>query len=421
MAGRAALVPAGDRAAEVARFAAQAGAAAVVLYGTDLPAGALGLDERVPVPVVTLPVAAVRALERAERDGAATSVTIGRADVSTREAPATVAPFSSHGLAFDGRVKPELVAPGVGIATSEPGVKADGTGNYSTLNGSSAAAAVVAGAAALLAQARPELDAAALKGVLVGSARRFRDVPSTAQGTGMLDVTAAAAAELVTDPPALAFGRADRPGWARERVVRVRNVSSRIVRVRVQTRVLGLAAAPATVRTRRRRLVLRPGATAAVRLAAAVPTPAESGPPVEGALVLRPLSGRTIRVPFAIPFAPPSTTLLHGVRLEPRRFAPSETEPAVLSLVAGGVRSSGGADELQPVERLDIELWTADGERVGVVTRARNLLPGRFSFAITGHDPGGQELAPGDYRLRILAFPAGGGPATRRSLQFTIE
>jgi hypothetical protein len=246
-------------------------------------------------------------------------------------------------------------------------------------------------------------------------------VSSTAQGTGMLDVTAAAAAELVADPPALAFGRAARPGWTRERVVRVRNVSSRIVRVRVQIRVLGLAAAPATVRSRRRRLVLRPGATTAVRVVASVPRPAESGPAVEGSLVLRPLSGRTIRVPFAIPFAPPSTTLLHGIRLEPGSFEPSETEPAVLSLVAGGVRSTAGTDELQPVDRLDIELWTDDGERVGVVTRARNLLPGRFSFAITGHDPGGQELASGVYRLRILAFPAGGGPATRRSLEFTIE
>jgi hypothetical protein len=185
--------------------------------------------------------------------------------------------------------------------------------------------------------------------------------------------------------------------------------------------VLGFPAAEATVRTRRRRLILRPGAVAAVRVSARVPEPVTSGPAVEGMLVLRPLSGRTVRVPFAIPFGPRSTTLLGGIRLEPGRFEPSETEPAVLSLVAGGVRSTSGSDELEPVDRLDIELWTDDGERVGVVGRARNLLPGRFSFAITGHDPGGQALAPGLYRLRILAFPAGGGPATRRSLEFTIE
>jgi hypothetical protein len=227
--------------------------------------------------------------------------------------------------------------------------------------------------------------------------------------------------EIVADPPALAFGRADRSRWRRERLVRVRNVSSRTVRVRVLTRVLGFPAADATVRTPRQRLVLRPEASAVVRLVASVPRPVATGPAVEGALVLRPLSGRTVRVPFAIPFGPRRTTLLQGIRLEPGRFEPSETEPAVLSLVAGGVRSTGGADELEPVDRLDIELWTDDGERVGVVGRARNLLPGRFSFAVTGHDPGGQELAPGEYRLRIVAFPAGGGPATRRSLTFTIE
>src|SRR4029078_2615471 len=47
-----------------------------------------------------------------------------------------------------------------------------GTARYGTLSGSSAAAAVVAGAAALLAEARPDLDAAGLRGALVTSARR---------------------------------------------------------------------------------------------------------------------------------------------------------------------------------------------------------------------------------------------------------
>ena len=84
-----------------------------------------------------------------------------------------VAAFSSGGLAFDGHVKPELVAPGVGIATTDAGTAAEGGPRYATATGSSAAAAVVAASAAALAQARPGLSVGELKSLLVGSARQL--------------------------------------------------------------------------------------------------------------------------------------------------------------------------------------------------------------------------------------------------------
>jgi hypothetical protein len=126
-------------------------------------------------------------------------------------------------------------------------------------------------------------------------------------------------------------------------------------------------------------------------------------------------------VPFAIAFAPRSPRLLEGIALSDGAFKPSDTRPAVLSLRAGRVRSVGGAEQVEPVGRLDIELWTGDGKRVGVIARQRNLLPGRYTFGITGRDPGGQLLERGLYRLRILAFPTGAGRATSRSLTFRIE
>ena len=61
--------------------------------------------------------------------------------------------------------------PGRRARTSEPGRTDDGSARYGTVSGSSAAAAVVAGSAALLAQARPDLDAAALRSALVAAAR----------------------------------------------------------------------------------------------------------------------------------------------------------------------------------------------------------------------------------------------------------
>ncbi|MDX6466356.1 MAG: methylthioxylose transferase, partial [Gaiellaceae bacterium] len=165
VAGRAALVPGGASPAPAAERAAAAGASAVLLYGGQaLPAGGLGLQESVSVPVVSIPLATARALLAHIKAGSTATVSLGAARAVPVADQGKVASFSSSGLAFDGRVKPDLVAPGVGLATSDPGANADGSPRFVTVNGSSAAAATVAGAAALLAQARPSLGADALKG-----------------------------------------------------------------------------------------------------------------------------------------------------------------------------------------------------------------------------------------------------------------
>ena len=420
VAGRAALVPTGSDPPAVIRMAARAGAAAVVLYGHRLPGGGLGLDERAPVPVVAVPERVGRRLVRALERGVSTGVSIGAVRSAPNARGGAVAPFSSRGLAFDGRVKPELTAPAVGLITSEPGVSEDGSPRFGTIHGSSAGAAVVAGAAALLAQARPELAAGTLKSTLVGSAQPLAATRISAQGAGLVDVAAAAAAEVATQPATLAFGRAVRPGWTSRRRVVVRNLSTRTLRLAVSIERRGFPAADTFFTARPDHLILRPGAVARVRLQARVPQPAQGGPAAEGALVLRARGGPPFRLPFAVAFGPAETKLLAGVRLSAKSFEPSDTNPSVLSLQAGRVRTVGGTSEVQPVQRLDIELWTQDGKRIGVLARLRDLLPGRYSFGITGRDPGGQRLKTGGYRLRLLAFPAGDGLATTRSLAFAI-
>ena len=421
VAGRAALVPVGAETARVVRDAARAGAAAVVTYGDPLPAGAVGVDERVPVPVVGVSEAAARALLDAEEAGASTGVTIGATRAGRSPTARAVAPFSSRGLAFDGRVKPELVAAGVSLATSEPGTNDDGSPRYGTVNGSSAAAALTAGAAALLAQARPALGPVALKSLLVGSARPLAGVSVGAQGAGLLEIGGAASGEVATNPAALAFRRAARPGWDETRQVEVRNVSSRRLAVRLHIARSGFPAADTLVTVRPRRLSLRPGHGAIVLVRVRVRTPARGGPPAEGALVLQPVGGSPARVPFAVAFAPRRTPLLGDVTLSDRSFRPSDARPSVLSLAAGRVRTLGGVDEVQPLDRLEIELYTGDRKRIGVIARVRNVLPGRYAFGLTGRDPSGQRLEAGVYLVRVVAWPAGGGPSSRKALQFTIE
>ena len=65
-----------------------------------------------------------------------------------------------------------------------PGTAADGAPLYGSVNGTSAAAATVAGAAALLAQVRPALDGPALRSLLAGYAQRGR-ASALAVGNGV--------------------------------------------------------------------------------------------------------------------------------------------------------------------------------------------------------------------------------------------
>src|SRR5207237_1246885 len=126
----------------------------------------VGLDESTPIPAVSVPVDVAHALLDRIRSGVQTTLSLGAVHTESNAGEGRVMGFSSTGLAFDGRVKPEVVAPGVALETAEPGANADGSARYGTVNGTSAAAALVAGSAALLAQARPDLDADALKSLL---------------------------------------------------------------------------------------------------------------------------------------------------------------------------------------------------------------------------------------------------------------
>ena len=74
-----------------------------------------------------------------------------------------------------------------------------------------------------------------------------------------------------------------------------------------------------------------------------------------------------------------------------------------------------------PLSRLDLELWSARGGRLGLLARLRDVLPGRYSFGVTGRDPTGSLLPSGDYQLRLVAFATDDGPPTIRTVGFAIK
>jgi hypothetical protein len=73
------------------------------------------------------------------------------------------------------------------------------------------------------------------------------------------------------------------------------------------------------------------------------------------------------------------------------------------------------------VALLSLELRRANGERLGVLARLHDLLPGLYSFGLTGRDAKGDTLRPGRYRLRLTAYPTGDGSPSRTAVTFTIR
>ena len=102
-------------------------------------------------------------------------------------------------------------------------------------------------------------------------------------------------------------------------------------------------------------------------------------------------------------------------------FAASDTKPVLLAVDAGHVLTVAGHPEIRPVARLDVVLWHANGGQVGTLARLRDVLPGRYTFGITGRGPDGQRLPPGDYVLRVVAYPVQPGPPSRKRLPFTLR
>ncbi len=418
VAGRAALVPAGNDPGYAAAQAAKAGASSVVLYGDALPGGGIGLDDGVTVPVVGLPSALGRQLTDDLAARRTVVVSIGRTSAETSSTEGGVAPFSSRGLAFDGFVKPDLAAPGVGLLTADPGKAEDGSARYSSISGTSAASAIVAGSAALLAEARPDLDASALKGLVAGSARQLPRESVAAQGAGLLDIGATAAGEVAALPTTLSFGRATHgSGWHATRRLVVRNLSSRRLTVefaadrrdRGGARALVFAFAPSHVR-------IRPHGIATVYVAVRALAP--MGDPVEGRLTIRPRGSNAIHVPWLVTVQPRHDDLLSSIHLSSSEFRPSDTAPAVLSFQAGRIAAGG---QLEPVALLVLHLRRSDRSKLGILAQLRDLLPGRYAFGLTGRDANGDTLEPGKYRLVLTAYPTGQGPPTEAIVPFTIR
>jgi hypothetical protein len=239
-------------------------------------------------------------------------------------------------------------------------------------------------------------------------------------GGGVLRLGASAVGELAATPTSLGFGEWQGPHWHATRTVTVRNVSTRRLQVTVQpvpdgdSEALRFTVTPSHV-------VLAPGQdrNVAVTVSAASAAPNRL---VTGTIDVAAAGSETLRVPWALLFGEEHANLLARVSLSKKAFAPSDTNPAILTVQAGTLVRDQGL-QIEPVQRLDILLYTAGGRYLGVMARLRDLLPGAYTFGITGRGPTSAQLAPGSYELRLAAWPTlpSNAKPARAQVSFRIQ
>lgn len=125
-----------------------------------------------------------------------------------------ISSFSSYGLSPDLALKPDIGAPGGVIYSTYPLE----SGGYATLGGTSMSSPHVAGAAALLLQAKPDTPAMAVRSVLQNSAdpKNWWGNPGLGfldnvhrQGAGMVDVAGSITASTYITPGKIATGEGE--------------------------------------------------------------------------------------------------------------------------------------------------------------------------------------------------------------------
>ncbi|MDH3308278.1 MAG: S8 family serine peptidase, partial [Acidimicrobiia bacterium] len=196
--------------------AMNAGAVAVVLYNN---VGGRFSPTVAGTPAITIPVVAISDAEGALIDG---RLDLGPVDMTWTEESGVfqnptaglMSSFSSYGLAPDLSFKPDIGAPGGLIKSTYP-VE---LGAFTTISGTSMASPHVAGAAALLLEARPGTPAELVRDIFQNSADPAAwslnsgiglMEPAHRQGAGMIDIDDAILQPSIITPGKIALGESE--------------------------------------------------------------------------------------------------------------------------------------------------------------------------------------------------------------------
>ncbi|MBO9130070.1 S8 family serine peptidase [Bacillus sp. 165] len=287
---------------EKVKNAQDAGAAAVLIYN-NVSGSFMGKVEGVSIPVASL----------SQRNGEWLKQSKEKyVKVFFLKEQDKVAPFSSRGpVTATWEMKPDVVAPGIGITSTVPG-------GYLSLQGTSMAAPHVAGAAALLKQAHPDWSPEQIKAALMNNAKVLykdngRPYHLYEQGAGRIQLERALYPSALVYPSSVSFGMFKQTEQRLQRKVTITlqnelNVPNRFsfeippARTGIQWKV------PHT-------LVLQPGEKRKVEITADITPSAQTKGIQEGNLVIRD-NKELIRLPYLLFTEEPNYPRLMGFQLK---------------------------------------------------------------------------------------------------------
>jgi minor extracellular serine protease Vpr len=343
-----------------------------------------------------------------------------------------VSSFSAYGESPELELKPDLAAPGALVFSTLPLAR----GSYGLKSGTSMASPFVAGAAALLIEAEPNVSSQRVRDILQSAAlpRAWRKSPDTGalepiqhQGAGLVDVEAALQAELRVQPGKISLGEME--GADARRTLEIENRSGSAIALEfshtpAQALLPGgppvkTAEGAATVSFDPARLVLPAGGKATVEIGFARPETLPEGSLFGGFLAMAPEGGgRTVRVPYAgfqgdyqsiVAMNPDASPFGNPILRPDFEFGPSS--PLTIDPLHG--QAAIVLFHLRhPVRRLRVELFdTPSGRSRGRLAEAgyfhRNGTAEEFFFlSWNGRDAAGDPLPAGSYVLRLAAQKA---------------
>ena len=306
------------------------------------------------------------------------------------------------GLAFDGRVKPDLLAPGVGARDLRARARTPTARRASAPSTARAPPPRSSPAPPRCSRRRGRRSTRERsQGLLVGTARPLAGDAGHRAGRGPRRRRRARPRREIAAAPDDAHVRPRHAAQAgaRRRCVTLRNVSTRGRTSTARRAHADESQPPVDFDVAPVAFELAPGASVARARHARHASRRRPAPrPRTASSLATPCGGAAIRVPWAIVFgdaaqpARPRRALADVVqRRRTRRRRCSRFAPAACSRAAGGA-------EVGRVARLDVELWTRRRHAARRCSPgSATCCPGRYAFGLTGRGPTGSACRRGDY------------------------
>ena len=314
----------------------------------------------------------------ASPSGRPTTARTTRSDASTG--------FSSQGLAFDGSIKPNVVAPGVALATAEPGaaqrrLAALRHGERDEWRCRHRRRRCSAARADAPVPRRPALAEPARRLLRSAVARR-----RSAVGAGVFRLGAAAVGEVAAQPSTLGFGIWGGPHWHATQTIVVRNVSTRRLQLSFSVVTDGESEA-LQFKVEPNRLLLPVGRARTIKVTRHGARGGRRARRHRRRSRSRPQAASRCACRGRSAFRQYSANLLAHVALNKPSFEASDTTPALLTIQAGNLVRDDGL-QVQPVVAARHPALLGERSSSSACSRGcATCCPAPYSFGITGRGP----------------------------------